>query len=886
MIQHLLLLVDGNLNERVVQERFFEAEGFSVATAATAEEALDKMAAGPLPVLVISSVCLQGSDGFALCECLRRQETTQEIPVILLSDQLLSAQTPVDQMVVKQKLKHLGIALEDYLPKAVDLGALLDRVIFHITLIGRAQLTRAILEGATHTGRLEYLGVIDLAQLFETSGLSGKVFFEMNGERAQLFFRDGQLIDARVGRLSEQKAFFRLLAATEGEFEIAFGEPGRPARIETPMQELIAEGQRRLNEIRWITMQLPPLDTMLAFDFELLSERLSEIPDEENSLLRLFDGKRTLGEVLALTDFDELQALGIVGNLFFDGLLVNAATEKVLPPLQLGEERPKAEAISQARAEETPLPEPALPQGFDHLLTQMTSAESSPQVAATPAELLFFEDPEAPATADLDAALAPERLPNRHLCPEGQFQSASGVQIGGAAADSMAAAPLGDGGAEEDAAPSEALSLKSDSAADQSLLAAEDQADDGDRDDCGFFAQAIESAAVDPAPAVLGGPSSVSQAQAPMAEPAASPATAGISSTTPSVAEMSDQELLAALQPSRKRPLMILGGAALLGIGLFAGHLLSERSAESTSGKGGARGTSSASAVPVPAQPPPSLPAVSSAAGAVASSKEHRAVPDAPQAPAADASAVSAMPSPGADETPSTAVPTDGTSGVDGVQAQRRAAGALQNPGPAARAASADRPSAPILPAVPDEAPPTAMPAPVLAKTSLSSTAPSTVETPTAASTSQPEPKASAAPKAAQAGVATAATEEDWEVAIAKGEALLDAERFSAAAKIFREAVKKRPGDQRALSGLGRALIDRNPNQAIRHLNQALRLDPTDALAWHDLGVAYQFSTPERPREAIHAYQQFLKYAPSSKKPNAQEIRMIVKTLREELGER
>ena len=42
---------------------------------------------------------------------------------------------------------------------------------------------------------------------------------------------------------------------------------------------------------------LPPLESIFEVDSEELLNRLSEIPDELNGILRLFDGKRTLMQV-------------------------------------------------------------------------------------------------------------------------------------------------------------------------------------------------------------------------------------------------------------------------------------------------------------------------------------------------------------------------------------------------------------------------------------------------------------------------------------------------------------------------------------------------------------------------------------------------------------
>lgn len=848
MIQHHLLLVDGNLNERGVRERFFESEGFSVATAATAEEALSILAADPLPVLVISSVHLESIDGFALCECLSHQEATRDIPFILIADRPLSDLPPVDQLLVKQKLKQAGVDPEDYLPRSIDLGALLDRAVLHITLVGRAQLTQALLDGTTRSGRLEYMGVVELAQLFETSGRSGKVLFELNGDRAQLFFRDGQLIDARVGYLSEKRAFFRLLAASEGEFELTFGEPGRPARIETPTRALIDEGTRRLEELRWMATQLPPLDTVLEFNLDLLSERLSEIPDETNELMRHFDGRRTLREVLELAAQDDLEAMGVVGNLVFDGLLVPSASDARDAKGDLS--APQATPFPQA--EETP-PPPA----------ERESARAAVgEATATPAELLFFE--EAAAEREARQGEGEDAEDQAHL--QGEFQAFAGVQIGGAAAEhGRSQAEDATAGAEESATTdSNAANANASPAPAQDAPVSLEESDD----DFGFFSNpparaetasapspAVEVAAAlatdnvptaapvpDSTPATIPSPT-VSHSGAP-AHPQPTPASAELTA-------VSDQEMIDALRPSRRWPLTVLGAAALLGVGLLAGQFLAD--SPETPDAPGTMASSAQNAPQASAAAPPSP-----APAAV----QPPATNDAPPPATSDSTAAAAT----SQEQATASAPDNAT--------DAKAA-------PMASASQPEPSDAPVLAKTTETAP--ASPAPVAAQPPATNDAPpATQPTPAPAKVAAaPQPPPSPEPAPAPD---PEAEEEAWEKLLERGEALLDAERLSAAAKVFREAIKKRPNDQRALSGLGRALIDRNPNQAIKLLNRALKIDPTDALAWHDLGVAYQFSSPERPREALHAYEQFLDYAPNSKKPNAEEIRTIVKMLKEELA--
>jgi hypothetical protein len=65
----------------------------------------------------------------------------------------------------------------------------------------------------------------------------------------------------------------------------------------------------------------PPLDAVLAVDPSTLSGKLLAIPDEENALLRLADGRRTVKELLDGSGLDERLALASLGRLLDGGVL-------------------------------------------------------------------------------------------------------------------------------------------------------------------------------------------------------------------------------------------------------------------------------------------------------------------------------------------------------------------------------------------------------------------------------------------------------------------------------------------------------------------------------------------------------------------------------------
>ena len=112
-----------------------------------------------------------------------------------------------------------------------------------------------------------------------------------------------------------------MLNTFEGQFDVQFVPVERAERIEVSTQGLLLEGMRRLDEWGRMLEQLPSLETVFEIDYRQLAERLSEIPDEVNGLLRLFDGRRSLARVVDDSDFEDLAALGIISKLYFEGLI-------------------------------------------------------------------------------------------------------------------------------------------------------------------------------------------------------------------------------------------------------------------------------------------------------------------------------------------------------------------------------------------------------------------------------------------------------------------------------------------------------------------------------------------------------------------------------------
>ena len=116
--------------------------------------------------------------------------------------------------------------------------------------------------GRAMQGRLEDVPLPDLLQLLASARKTGVLCIETHGHRAEVEVSQGGLVRCAIdgrGDLSIGKSLLRLLAWTQGSFELRRAEPapagGGPAR--EALQPVLLESLRQLDEIRRIVPGLP-----------------------------------------------------------------------------------------------------------------------------------------------------------------------------------------------------------------------------------------------------------------------------------------------------------------------------------------------------------------------------------------------------------------------------------------------------------------------------------------------------------------------------------------------------------------------------------------------------------------------------------------------------
>lgn len=313
MAKQKLLLVDSDTRSVCVLDVSLRKAGYSVTTATDGIDALKKIET-LAPDLVISDTRLLKLDGYGLVRTLKERPDTAMIPVMFLTSQKST----------EDKIRCLELGVDDYLTKPIFVRELLARV--HIVLARRAQESIAERPASTpsrtrFSGSTGDMAVVDLLQTFEVSRKSGVVHLRNGDAMAHIYFRDGKVVDAELGNLRGEEAIYRTLIWNEALFEVEFKSVSQDDVVGVSTQAILMEGMRHVDEWGRLFEQMPPLDTVFELEHAQLLTRLSEIPDEIDSMLRLIDGHRTLQAIIDESPFEDLSTLSALAKLYFEGLL-------------------------------------------------------------------------------------------------------------------------------------------------------------------------------------------------------------------------------------------------------------------------------------------------------------------------------------------------------------------------------------------------------------------------------------------------------------------------------------------------------------------------------------------------------------------------------------
>ncbi len=208
-----------------------------VSTATDSADALVKAIDDP-PDLLVSDYRMPGMDGRQLVERLRSRPAMTGLSVILLA-------TKAD---ITEKLSAQDHPIDDFVEKPFFLKEATQRIKRVIDKIALEKMAKSVASDGQVRGSLSQMNVIDLVQSLEMGRKSCALTFTNENEKCEMYFVEGQVTHAEYGDLTGDKAVFKVLRWTSGNFQMDF--EGKTTRQTTQLntQGLLMEGLRLLDE--------------------------------------------------------------------------------------------------------------------------------------------------------------------------------------------------------------------------------------------------------------------------------------------------------------------------------------------------------------------------------------------------------------------------------------------------------------------------------------------------------------------------------------------------------------------------------------------------------------------------------------------------------------
>jgi response regulator RpfG family c-di-GMP phosphodiesterase len=226
-----VLVVDPDAEDTTVLELRLAEQGYAVLPCRTAEHALTRLSQGGVD-FVITEAELPPRDGLAFVEQLRSARAHANVPVLVLTRR--SDRTSVD--------RGFALGVLDYMIKPAAAEVVIAKVRNALARISPAAASRGV------SGQLSEMPLPDVLQVLGRSKKTGLLRIQAGGLSGELSLGQGAIHDARFRQLRGEDAVYAMLGLSEGHFLLDPGVAPEARVVHKPLDELLLEGMRRLDE--------------------------------------------------------------------------------------------------------------------------------------------------------------------------------------------------------------------------------------------------------------------------------------------------------------------------------------------------------------------------------------------------------------------------------------------------------------------------------------------------------------------------------------------------------------------------------------------------------------------------------------------------------------
>lgn len=180
-------------------------------------------------------------------------------------------------------------------------------------------------------GSLEDFELTDVFQLIQLGQKDGGLRIQTEDDVGIVYFKGGMVIHAKTNSIIGEPAIDTILSWKKGRFVFNPNEETLESTVDLPIQQVILEAARRIDEMNKIQKVIPSFDAVV---------KIVEVPDagvekihlkpEEWKILSFVDGTRAIKRIASKANISEFETARILYGLISSGLV--KLTKQSAPP--------------------------------------------------------------------------------------------------------------------------------------------------------------------------------------------------------------------------------------------------------------------------------------------------------------------------------------------------------------------------------------------------------------------------------------------------------------------------------------------------------------------------------------------------------------------------
>jgi CheY-like chemotaxis protein len=202
-----------------------------------------------------------------------------------------------------------------------------------VVLLGRMWLQASAVGGTGDDGGPEITGSLDVwhGLYYVMRGLSaahrsGVLQLARGKRKAEVKFTDGAVTAAHVRGLQSFPALHQLLLWTGADLTLKLRDVPKRTQFSATGADILDECERFLRDVHHALRQIGSLQAVFARDTRHSGAAAAAIPQEVAPVARLFDGTRTLGDIIEDSPFRVFDTLRAVKRLIDGSVVIARAT--------------------------------------------------------------------------------------------------------------------------------------------------------------------------------------------------------------------------------------------------------------------------------------------------------------------------------------------------------------------------------------------------------------------------------------------------------------------------------------------------------------------------------------------------------------------------------